>query len=235
VWRMHSPHPYLALAWVSPCALSHVTETGSPPPPQPPTTKHTCRYLVTNKHVGDSLTLDVLRAGEELSVQARALPPACPAHFLRRRSAALPGILLCTISLLVHHGIPLSSSRCPLQVQLRSYQYLVPPHLRESKPSYFIVGGLVFTPCTGGPLPAHQSSDACARQLPCRGPDRDSAVARSSPTWPPPRSASSPRTDPYLLQRYGSLGGAPVRLMSKTYYGVKSQSDEQVGGWRAGW
>jgi hypothetical protein len=78
------------------------------------------------------------------------------------------------------------------QVTLSHYHYLVPPHLREAKPSYFIVGGLVFTVCT----------------------------------------------DPYLLQRYGSLGGAPVRLMGKSYYGVKNESDEQVGGrmvWWAGW
>ena len=38
---------------------------------------------------------------------------------------------------------------CFAQVELSQYQYLVPPHLRESKPSYFIVGGLVFTACSG--------------------------------------------------------------------------------------
>ncbi|KAL4855164.1 Protease Do-like 9 [Chlorella vulgaris] len=94
------------------------------------------KYLVTNKHVGDTVTLGVLRQGQELE----------------------------------------------LEVTLSHYHYLVPPHLREAKPSYFIVGGLVFTVCT----------------------------------------------DPYLLQRYGSLGGAPVRLMGKSYYGVKNESDEQV-------
>ncbi len=35
------------------------------------------------------------------------------------------------------------------QVKLTQYAYLIPPHLRESKPSYFIVGGLVFTSCSG--------------------------------------------------------------------------------------
>lgn len=29
---------------------------------------------------------------------------------------------------------------------LREYQYLVPPHLKNKKPSYLVVGGLVFTP-----------------------------------------------------------------------------------------
>lgn len=37
---------------------------------------------------------------------------------------------------------------CP-QITLSAYQYLVPPHMRESKPSYFLVGGLVFTSCSG--------------------------------------------------------------------------------------
>ncbi|PRW60277.1 Protease Do-like 9 [Chlorella sorokiniana] len=69
-----------------------------------------------------------------------------------------------------------------LEITLSAYQYLVPPHLRESKPSYFIVGGLVFTSCS----------------------------------------------DPYLVQRYGSLGASPVRLIGKTYFGTKSQRDEQV-------
>ncbi|KAI7836909.1 hypothetical protein COHA_009241 [Chlorella ohadii] len=69
-----------------------------------------------------------------------------------------------------------------LEITLSAYQYLVPPHLRESKPSYFLVGGLVFTSCS----------------------------------------------DPYLVQRYGSLGASPVRLIGKTYFGTKSQSDEQV-------
>ena len=32
---------------------------------------------------------------------------------------------------------------------LSQYQYLVPPHLREHKPSFFIVGGLVFISCSG--------------------------------------------------------------------------------------
>ena len=36
-----------------------------------------------------------------------------------------------------------------LQVKLSQYQYLIPPHLREAKPSYFMVGGLVFTACSG--------------------------------------------------------------------------------------
>lgn len=36
-----------------------------------------CRYVVTQKHVGDSIQLDVLRGGEEVSVEA-SLP--CPAH-----------------------------------------------------------------------------------------------------------------------------------------------------------
>ncbi|KAL4421535.1 hypothetical protein ABPG75_010826 [Micractinium tetrahymenae] len=94
------------------------------------------KYLVTNKHVGDTICLDVLRKGEQQS----------------------------------------------LEVKLSQYAYLIPPHLRESKPSYFIVGGLVFTSCS----------------------------------------------DPYLVQRYGSLGGAPVRLMARTYYGVKARPEEQV-------
>ena len=46
---------------------------------------------------------------------------------------------------------------------------------------------------------------------------------------PPFLPSSSPPTDPYLVQRYGSLSASPVRLMNKTYFGVKSQPDEQVG------
>lgn len=69
-----------------------------------------------------------------------------------------------------------------VDVQLKVYQYLVPPHLHNGKPSYFLVGGLVFTPCS----------------------------------------------DPYLVQRYGSLGQSPVRLMTKTYFGLKESGDQQV-------
>jgi S1-C subfamily serine protease len=35
-------------------------------------------------------------------------------------------------------------------------------------------------------------------------------------------------SDPYLVQRYGSLGNSPVRLMAKTFYGTKEAKDEQV-------
>jgi hypothetical protein len=31
-----------------------------------------------------------------------------------------------------------------------------------------------------------------------------------------------------LVQRYGSLGNSPVRLMAKTFYGTKDAADEQV-------
>jgi S1-C subfamily serine protease len=34
--------------------------------------------------------------------------------------------------------------------------------------------------------------------------------------------------DPYLAQRYGSLHSAPVRLLKKSYYGLKSRPDEEV-------
>ncbi|PSC68151.1 protease Do-like 9 [Micractinium conductrix] len=94
------------------------------------------KWVVTQKHVGDTVRLSVMRGSKEQE----------------------------------------------LQVKLSQYQYLIPPHLREAKPSYFMVGGLVFTACS----------------------------------------------DPYLVQRYGSLGAAPVRLMSRTYYGVREQPDEQV-------
>ncbi len=36
--------------------------------------------------------------------------------------------------------------------------------------------------------------------------------------------------DPYLVQRYGSLSSSPVRLMTKTYFGLKETADEQVSG-----
>lgn len=67
-------------------------------------------------------------------------------------------------------------------VNLQPYQYLIPAHLNESKPTYLIVGGLVFT------------------------------------------SAS----DPYLIQRYGSLSNAPVRLLSKTYFGVRECEHQEI-------
>lgn len=35
-------------------------------------------------------------------------------------------------------------------------------------------------------------------------------------------------SDLYLLQRYGSLGSSPARLMFKTYFGTKSTPDEEV-------
>lgn len=44
------------------------------------------------------------------------------------------------------------SPRCSYpgpQVRLSEYQHLVPPHLRNGKPSFFMCGGLVFTACTG--------------------------------------------------------------------------------------
>lgn len=69
-----------------------------------------------------------------------------------------------------------------VKIKLQLYQHLIPPHIAESKPSYFMVGGLVFTACS----------------------------------------------DPYLVQRYGSLGASPVRLMAKTYFGAKVRSEEQV-------
>jgi len=69
-----------------------------------------------------------------------------------------------------------------ISVTLQPYQHLVPPHLAEVKPSYFMFGGLVFTACS----------------------------------------------DPYLVQRYGSLGNSPVRLMAKTFYNTKETPDEEV-------
>ena len=35
-------------------------------------------------------------------------------------------------------------------------------------------------------------------------------------------------SDPYLVQRYGSLGNSPVRLMAKTFFGTKKTEDEEV-------
>jgi len=75
-----------------------------------------------------------------------------------------------------------NGERKTISVTLQPYQHLVPPHLAEMKPSYFMFGGLVFTACS----------------------------------------------DPYLVQRYGSLGNSPVRLMAKTFYGTKETSDEEV-------
>ena len=75
-----------------------------------------------------------------------------------------------------------AGERKTVTVELSSFQHLVPPHNSEKKPSYFMVGGLVFTACS----------------------------------------------DPYLVQRYGSLSAAPVRLMSKTFYGTKASEEEQV-------
>jgi hypothetical protein len=49
------------------------------------------------------------------------------------------------------------------------------------------------------------------------------------PHTTPPHPTPPHPADPYLVQRYGSLSAAPVRLMHKTYFGVKSQPDEQVG------
>ena len=36
-------------------------------------------------------------------------------------------------------------------------------------------------------------------------------------------------SDLYLLQRYGSLGSSPARLMHKTFFGTKATPDEEVG------
>ena len=89
--------------------------------------------------------------------------PACHACFICCACCACPACCAC----------------CE-QVELSQYQYLVPPHLRESKPSYFIVGGLVFTACSGGaraslqwllrfcrkgaghPLPRGRATECCA-------------------------------------------------------------------------
>lgn len=38
--------------------------------------------------------------------------------------------------------------RKQLKVKLQPYQHLVPPHIAEQKPSYFMCGGLVFTACS---------------------------------------------------------------------------------------
>lgn len=65
---------------------------------------------------------------------------------------------------------------------LQDYAYLVSAHLHESRPSYLICGGLVFTTVT----------------------------------------------DPYLIQRYGQLQNAPVRLLTKTYYGVKDVPEQEM-------
>lgn len=108
-----------------------------------------------------------------------------------------------------------TSARLPpaplCQVTLSHYHHLVPPHLRERKPSYFLVGGLVFTACSGA-----YKKTACMCRL---------AVRTSLTPFP----TVHPGADPYLIQRYGSLGGSPVRLIGKTYYGTKARDDEQVG------
>lgn len=75
-----------------------------------------------------------------------------------------------------------NGKRMEVSVKLQPFQHLVPPHNSERKPSFFMVGGLVFTACS----------------------------------------------DPYLVQRYGSLGNSPVRLMAKTFFGTKQTVEEEV-------
>lgn len=79
-------------------------------------------------------------------------------------------------------GIMRNGEKMDVSVQLQPYMHLVPAHTNERKPSFYMVGGLVFTACS----------------------------------------------DPYLIQRYGSLSSSPVRLMSKTYYGTKTKPEEEV-------
>ena len=67
-------------------------------------------------------------------------------------------------------------------------------------------------------------SSAAAALLPT--PPRRPTLGR--PTCPAPHAPA----DPYLIQRYGSLGGSPVRLISKTYFGVRARPEEEVGGGR---
>jgi PDZ domain len=75
-----------------------------------------------------------------------------------------------------------AGEQATVSVELQEFRHLIPPHNRERKPSYLLVGGLVFTACS----------------------------------------------DPYLVQRYGSLSNAPVRLMAKTFYGIKDRLDHQT-------
>ena len=86
-----------------------------------------------------------------------------------------------------------------VEFTLKPYQYLVPPHLSNSKPSYFLCGGLVFTACSGaalglslGRLLAHCRLAAAAVVPPLR-----------ADTW------ACVFADPYLVQRYGSLSASP--------------------------
>jgi hypothetical protein len=100
-------------------------------------------------------------------------------------------------------------------VILEPYMHLVPPHNNEAKPSFFMVGGLVFTACSGESQPRARPILLNAAPLP--------ATSLAHTLHAPPRPA-----DPYLVQRYGSLSSSPVRLMGKSFYGTKSSAEEEV-------
>lgn len=115
-----------------------------------------CRYVVTQKHIGDTMRLKVLRDGkvQELEVRqaccARSAQCHCTAAFPMAACSAAP---TCT-RLAPAEGRLMAQQQCntpmhplakhltalpacvhpPFQITLSAYQYLVPPHLRESKP-----------------------------------------------------------------------------------------------------
>lgn len=109
-----------------------------------------CRYVVTQKHIGDTMRLKVLRGGKVQELEVRQACCGRSAH----PTAAVPSAASSTAQMepreQAHYIQALPAAvHPPCQITLSAYQYLVPPHLRESKPSYFIVGGLVFTSCSG--------------------------------------------------------------------------------------
>eukprot|EP00887_Chlorella_sp_A99_P003950 scaffold11.g3950.t1 len=110
------------------------------------------KFLVTQRFIGDTIRLDLLRGGQ------------------------------------------------PLAVEFPLKKYQARPRGRAAGTASAPAGG--WRRATGG-----------ARKA--RG------AANDAPQRPPP-------TDPYLVQRYGTLSASPVRLMFKTWFGVKEHPDQQV-------
>lgn len=157
------------------------------------------RYLVTNKHVGDSVALSILRGGKEETVQVGAAPrctglwPGTVAGGCRRcvRGACA----------LTRPAPPLSRalvtpSAChrgprPSQVQLSHYQHLVPPHLRESKPRCGRDAGAGGAWARGGALPLPAPRAGAARLDADCSPPQCLSTSPPHPHPHPPFAATS--------------------------------------------